>query len=174
MANTLTGLAPIIFEALDVVSRELVGFIPAVTRDTAADRAALGQSVNFPIVAPGTVADIAPAATGPTGNDTSAPAGTLTISKAKSTVFYLTGEDDLTLRQTSAKATLFKNAVAQGMRALCNLIELDLANAGSTALRVPMARPARCLLARRLISQILLKRAEFWKTTARRPVTCTW
>ncbi len=131
MANTLTGLAPIIFEALDVISRELVGFIPAVTRDTAADRAALGQSVNYPVVAPGTAADIAPASTGPanSGGDTSAPAGTLTISKAKAVPFYLTGEDDLTLRQTSAKQTVFKNAVAQAMRTLCNLVELDLANA---------------------------------------------
>ncbi len=127
MANTLTGLAPIIFEALDVVSRELVGFIPAVTRDTAADRAALGQSVNYPVVAPGAAGDISPAATGPAGNDTSAPAGTLSITKAKAVPFYLTGEDDLTLRQTSAKATVFKNAVAQAMRTLCNLIELDLA-----------------------------------------------
>jgi hypothetical protein len=127
MANTLTGLAPIIYEALDVVSRELVGFIPAVNRDTSADRAALGQSVNYPIVAPGVAGDTTPAATGPTGNDTSAPAGTMTITKSKAVPFYLTGEEDLTLRQTSAKATVFKNAVAQAMRTLCNLVELDLA-----------------------------------------------
>lgn len=127
MANTLTGLAPIIYEALDVVSRELVGFIPAVTRDTGVDRAAIGQSVNYPIVAPGTAADISPAAYGPAPSDMSAPAGTVTISKAKSVPFYLTGEDDLTLRQSSAKATVFKNAIAQAMRTLCNLVELDLA-----------------------------------------------
>ena len=39
MANTLTNLIPDLYTALDVVSRELVGMIPGVTRDASGDRA---------------------------------------------------------------------------------------------------------------------------------------
>ena len=43
--NTLTNLIPALYASLDVVSRELVGLIPAVTLDARASAAAVGQSV---------------------------------------------------------------------------------------------------------------------------------
>ena len=49
MANTLTSLIPDLYAALNVVSRELVGFIPAVARDSTADRVATNQTLRVPI-----------------------------------------------------------------------------------------------------------------------------
>ena len=43
MANTLTNLIPSIYLSLDMVSRELVGMIPAVTRNSSAEAAASGD-----------------------------------------------------------------------------------------------------------------------------------
>ena len=49
--STLTNLIPDAYAALDVVSRELTGFIGSVTRDSTADRVAAGQTLRS-IVAP--------------------------------------------------------------------------------------------------------------------------
>ena len=58
MANTLTSLIPDLYESLDVVSRELVGFIPSVTLDAAVARAALNQNVRSFVTPAVTAEDI--------------------------------------------------------------------------------------------------------------------
>lgn len=126
MSNTFTSLIPAAVEALDVVSRELVGFIPAVYRDSSAERAAVGQSIVFPVVGARSAVATSPAAYGPSTVDSAAPGTTVTISKSYAVPFYLTGESDKGLSQTSAKNTFLKNIIAQSMRTLVNLIEVDL------------------------------------------------
>lgn len=133
MANTLTSLIPAAIEALDIVSRELVGMIPAVYRDSSAERAAVGQSIVFPVVGARSAVDTTPAAYGPTTVDTSAPGTTVTISKSKAVPFYLTGESDKGLGQTVGKNTFLRDVIAQSMRTLANLIEVDLATCGKEA-----------------------------------------
>ena len=49
MANTLTNLIPLAYEALDVVSRELTGAVRAVNLDASAESIAKGQTVYSPV-----------------------------------------------------------------------------------------------------------------------------
>lgn len=127
MSNTLTGLTGIIYKALDTISRELVGFIPAVSLDTdVAERTAVGQSIKYLAASPVTASSISPAAYGPTAADISEAAGTVTISKSYSASFHLTGEEMMGLENSSSKQMLMKGKFAQAMRTIVNMIEADL------------------------------------------------
>jgi len=127
MANTLTSLTGTIYKALDVVSRELVGFIPAVTLDAdVAERAAVGQSIRFLAASAVTAASLSPASYGPTASDISEAASTVTISKAYGASFHLTGEEMLGLENSGSKQMLMQGKFAQAMRDLVNKIEYDL------------------------------------------------
>lgn len=128
MSNTLTNLIPTIYNALDVVSRELVGFIPAVSSDMTYDRAAVGQTVRSPVAPAATAGDITPAVTPPNDGDQTIGSVSMTISKARRVPIRWNGEEKLGLDNNGASFNvIFRDQVAQAMRALCNEVEADLA-----------------------------------------------
>lgn len=124
---TLTSLIPSIQEAMDVVSRELVGFIPAVSRDSTAERAAVGQAVVSPVVGAMAAEDLVPAAyAADTPNQTIGNVQ-MTISKARSVPFGITGEETLGLRNAGTLGDINAQRIAQAIRTLTNEVEGDLA-----------------------------------------------
>ncbi|MDG9780272.1 P22 phage major capsid protein family protein [Metapseudomonas otitidis] len=128
MANTLTGLTTTLYNALDVVSRELVGFIPAVTSDMTYERAAVGQTVMSPVVGAATATDITPAVTPPNDGDQTVGNVQMTITKARRVPIRWNGEEKRGLDNNGASYNvILANQIAQGMRTLVNEIEADLA-----------------------------------------------
>ena len=83
MANTLTGLLPDMYEALDVISREMTGFIPAVSRNSNVERAAIGQNVLVPVTTSAASADNTPGVTAPNTGDAVVDNVQVAITKSK-------------------------------------------------------------------------------------------
>lgn len=135
MANTLTGLLPVLYEALDVVSRELVGFIPAVTRNSSAERAALNETITYPIAPAATTSDITPGVTAPNDGDQTIGTGSLTISKSKYSPVRWNGEEQKGVKNSGVFERIIKDQFSQSMRALVNLVETDLASTFVSASR---------------------------------------
>lgn len=136
MANTLTNLIPTIYEALDVVSRERVGLVPAVTRNSSAERAALNQSIRIPIApAVSSEADNTPAVNAPDTGDVTVDSVEVTISKSKHVPVRWNGEETRGLNNAGTYGTIARDRFAQAFRRLGNLIETDLASVYKEASR---------------------------------------
>lgn len=127
MANTLTNLTPDLFEALDVVSRELVGLIPAVTLDARAEQAALNQVIRVPITPASTGEDITPAATVPSTTGQTISNASITITKSRAFPFAWNGEEQKGMNTGVGYQNLRVQQIAQAMRAAANEVEADLA-----------------------------------------------
>ena len=127
MANTLTNLIPDVYAALDVVSRELTGFIPAVARDSGADRVALNQTLRSPATAANTAGgDITPAMALPSAADQTISNKSLTITKSRFFPFSWTGEEMYSVSQGPGVLTIKQDQIAQAIRAAVNEIEIDI------------------------------------------------
>jgi len=126
MANTLNGVVPTLYSALNVVQREMVGFIPAVRRDSKSDRAALNQTVRSPIGVSGALENITPGATPADSGDTTVDYVDVTITSSKAAPIRWTGEEQLSVTTTGVVNEILRDQFADGMRKLVNAIESDI------------------------------------------------
>ena len=126
--STLTNLIPDAYAALDVVSRELTGFIGAVTRDSTADRVAAGQTLRS-IVAPANTAgaDITPAMSIPADASQTIGNKSLTIDKNRFFPFSWTNQQQYAADMGPGYLTIQQAQIAQAIRAAVNEIEASIA-----------------------------------------------
>jgi hypothetical protein len=130
--NNIDAIVPDIFEALDVVSRELTGMIPSVTMSSSAARARLNQEILVDISPTITGVDITPAmvAPDPTGlTDTGTP---IIITKERAFPFGFNGNDQMGLNTGPGYMNSRAGKIAQAIRGLTNEVEVDLAALQST------------------------------------------
>lgn len=135
MANTLTSLIPNITLALDKVARELVGFIPAVGRNSGAERVALNQSIVIPLSPAATEAANTPGVTAPDTGDNVVGNTTMSITKSYHVPVRWNGEQAMSARNAGFYDGFVQQQFEQGFRRLTNLIEIDLAALAVSASR---------------------------------------
>ncbi|HEY0684758.1 MAG TPA: P22 phage major capsid protein family protein [Steroidobacter sp.] len=131
MSNTLTGLIPVIYEAYDIVAREMTGFINHVFRNSSAEQAALNQDVTYHIAPPATTGNITPGQTPPDDGDQTFGTDSLKITKSKYSPVRWNGEEQKSVKGTYTN--IVRDQFAQSIRALVNEIEIDLALTGKLA-----------------------------------------
>jgi hypothetical protein len=135
VANTLTNLIPVLYQGMDIVARELVGYIPAVSLDAKADSAAVGQTITTSITPPATGGDVTPGQLPPDDGDQTLSTLSMSITKSKYSPIRWTGEElkgfmnaGSPESRAAAQDALAKQ-FAQSVRYLANLVEADVAAA---------------------------------------------
>lgn len=128
---TLTNLASDIYVAADIVGRELTGFIPAVTMNSASTTASVGDNVTAAFTAEaGALQNIGEGAMSiPEGVAQTITSSTLTLGNAKAVQIPMGAEKELQLRNAGHYETVYGDLIKQAMRKLTNAMESDLATA---------------------------------------------
>ena len=129
MPNTLSNLIPNVYAALDVVSRELVGAIPGVTRNASADRLATGQVLRSTVAPANTTQVFTPSMAIPAAIDQTIGNVPLSLSKNKFAGFSWTGEEEYGVDQGPGAMTIQQDQIAQAFRVLVNEMEKDVCDA---------------------------------------------
>lgn len=127
MANTITNLVPDLYVALDTVSRELTGLLPAVRLDPDVARAAVGQAVRSHVAPAATAIDITPGLYAPDNGDQTIGNVAVTITKARGVPIRWNGEEQRGVNTGPGYLSIRQNQIAQAIRTLTNEMEADLA-----------------------------------------------
>jgi len=132
-ANVLTGIIPTLYEALNRVSREMVGMIPAVNSHSNAERAAKNQTVRVPIGEAGALEDVTPGQLPQDTGNTTVQYADITITKSKAAPVVWNGEEQLAVGTSGTYNRILADQFEDGMRKLVNAIEIDLCLTGVLA-----------------------------------------
>jgi len=125
LANTLTGLIPTIYRAMQVTSREPVYGLRGVTMDARAEQAALDQPVRAYVAPAATTETITPSmAIGDTGGQTISYVD-MTISKVKRVRVPFSGEEIKSVG-VAGYEEIVRLRFEQAIRALINEMEADV------------------------------------------------
>jgi len=135
MANTLTSLVPDLYQAMDTVSRELVGLIPAVSRNSSVERASLNQVIRSHVAPASTASDITPGQLPPDSGDQTIGNKTLSITKSRAVPIRWNGEEQKGINHGSGYQSVLGDQFAQAIRTLTNEMESDLASLYSASSR---------------------------------------
>ena len=135
MANSLSCLMPTLFAALDIVSREMVGFIPAVSINAAPNGVAKGDTIKIPVAQTAESYDVVPGSAPGDNGDQEAACVAMTIRKSKYAPIRWTGEEQLSVSNAGVLNAMLRDQFAQAMRVLVNEAEQDIASCYKEASR---------------------------------------
>lgn len=128
MANTIPSeLITFLYVALDTVSREMVGLIPAVTLDPAIARAALNEKVYSATAPAATATDVTPGVVPPDDGDQTLGKVEVTITKSRRVPIRWNGEQSRAVNAGPGRSSIQGNQITQAIRTLVNEMEADLA-----------------------------------------------
>lgn len=121
---TITSILPNILAGVDIVGAEQCGLISAVGKDISGEGVAKGQTVNSIITSAKSASDASPSAylASTTESVTAKP---ITITKDRSVIVTLTGDEELGLGSNAGQ--MLANDFAQAFRTLRNEMEADIA-----------------------------------------------
>ncbi len=133
--NTITALVPDIYEALDIVSRELTGMIPAVSMNASAATAGINQNIRVDVEPEGNIGDITPAMTIPDPTGQTSGSVDIKITKSRAAEFGFIGDDQMKLNTGPGYPGVRAQKIAQAIRKVVNEVETDLCGLYSTMSR---------------------------------------
>lgn len=129
MANTIPAeIVTAAYDAMEVVSQELIGLIPAVSKNAKAETVSLNQNITAPVVGAKTSSQITPGHAYSDPADQSIGFVSVEMTKQQKTEFHWTGEQERELMNSDGVLMdINRQNIAQCLRTLVNEIETDLA-----------------------------------------------
>lgn len=122
--NNLNGLIPIFYAALATVRRELVGFIPATSRNSSAQQAATGQTIRVPVAPASKNQDITPGKPPENGGHNFGYVDLMITKNRIAEPIVWNGDEQISVG--SMLNPMMVDQYAQAMRGLVNEVERDV------------------------------------------------